>query len=681
MQSKKIGVFLLFLLTAIFFAEFVSAADSCFVGTRTECSGSGGYVIIGLSDTSNAHGQKYTESDYPYVLCCNFGNGIQSIECTSGTQIVKLSAITNAHAQLSSQSGYANTVCYQSAGFLCQAASGNCPSGYNPILSLSSATNAHLGAYGVYNQKICCNVNNTLPPAGTPYGHFSLTSGGPQTSSATKQVGEILYMVAGNLGPYEGQHVSLELWEDDGWFGDEQIRTFDQVVAGGSISVPWTITQADLADMEENSPYEPYFRIKYSGNVIATSNSIDLTITVPVPASAHWSLTSGGPQTSSATKQVGETLYMNGISLGVASGTTLIIELWDDDGWVGDDPVNEFSTVYNGGNISVSWTITQADLNDMDENSPYEPYFRIYSGTSLIVTSNTLDLTITPINPPATPDAYWSSTSGGAEIPNYEVALGETILYMNIANSGLSDGTTTFQVYEDDSLFDDSIRTTSGGNAVIGNVSGGVATAVITLHQSDWDIGDDGGSDSDYQNYYFTVGSITSPNLNVTISGAQIEECLITSFCSDYVTQPNCEQDVCNVGNASVPSAIDCSAENVSCGCWWDTTASSCSPKYTIIDGEGSEEICNINQDIADDCADGFLSFGWLGTWLGPSQNPLEEAKCEDGGVDTIACPAQIQLPFFGVYNIIVIIALALIAYLILSRSKAKKKVAAKRKR
>ncbi len=109
---------------------------------------------------------------------------------------------------------------------------------------------------------------------------------------------------------------------------------------------------------------------------------------------------------------------------------------------------------------------------------------------------------------------------------------------------------------------------------------------------------------------------------------------------------------------------------------------------------------CTYNEDTDDNCDDGFLTYEWEAIWAWSQENidlgltpppPCEteegyvedggacyydpngaEAKCVDG-YDTVPCPAQIELPFFGSYSVIIIIALIALVYVFLNSKKGKK--------
>jgi len=98
---------------------------------------------------------------------------------------------------------------------------------------------------------------------------------------------------------------------------------------------------------------------------------------------------------------------------------------------------------------------------------------------------------------------------------------------------------------------------------------------------------------------------------------------------------------------------------------------------------------------------DGYISYGWEGVWSWDSLNAYtpepdpnngsyveytigsgewhydpnnKKSLCEDSGVTVVECPAQIELPFFGTWGIVVTIALIILIYVALSLKKHKPK-------
>jgi hypothetical protein len=160
MKKEGVGKFVSILFLFVFLSSGIlavaPASGTCGVSLRSECSGSGYHILMGLSSETNAHGENYTGGTYPYVLCCAFGIGNKN--CTGTNTILKLSSETNSHAQSPTQTGYPISICYED--LTCEEFTDtSCPEGSLGILSLSSPTNAHIGNVTSYTDgtKVCCS--------------------------------------------------------------------------------------------------------------------------------------------------------------------------------------------------------------------------------------------------------------------------------------------------------------------------------------------------------------------------------------------------------------------------------------------------------------------------------------------------------------------------------------------
>jgi cysteine-rich repeat protein len=581
MRVKKAGIFYLILLGIFLFAFLpsASAADTCLIKLKSQCTGSQ-YPLLGLSTGSNAHGELYSENNYLYALCCNFGNGIQANECTSGTEVLKLSSATNAHAQTSSLSTYANKICYQKSGFDCQTiTSGSCPTGYNAILSLSSETNAHIGTPGSYGTKICCNVRTVPPVCGNgvletensetcddgntangdgcsstciiePHAYWSLSAYGSPIISTEVMLGTTtLYMIIDNPGIEDGSAVTFEVYEDDDTSKDDKIRTTatNNSITGSVVDekaiASVTLTQTDwdwakASELADDVTQEYYFRV---GSIGITSGNLDVTKSVVCGNSII---------------ETGETCDDGNTAPGDGCSSTCQID-------------------HVCGNSIIETGETCDDGNTANGD-----------GCSSVCVWE--------------PDAYWStSSSGSPRITSKEVILGETPLYMIIEHSPFLDGTKYFNVFEDDTFFDDDIRTIGEENAVRGTVTGGKAvSAPLILTDTDWTKADDGADDIE-QEYYFNIEGIQSYDLIVT-KRIGPQPCLNTNLCSDYTDSASCVADSCGVADASVdpPGIATCSTPNYSCGCWWNPAP------------EKGTSNCQGNYSIGPACGDGVINTG-----------------------------------------------------------------------
>lgn len=306
--------------------------------------------------------------------------------------------------------------------------------------------------------------------------------------------------------------------------------------------------------------------------------------------------------------------------------------------------------------------------------------------------------------------AYWADENKNI-INDLEGVLWEVSVLMILKNTELSeDAEVSFEIYEKDLVFDDLIKTMTG---IVD--SQGDAEASWTITQDDLDAT----GEKNFDDFYFTANGEASNNLIITIVEALVN-CVSIDFCMNYETQSTCESDTCEVGADSVKEnnpEILCGEEidngkcfeNTTCGCSWDEI-NGCSPDYeiemTCYDGNGPETPltigeCSYEEDTDDDCEDGFLSYSWEGNWIWGEDNvflsnpdgddyaeepagewhydPYDNSgvriseKCADGN-NIIPCPAQIQLPFFGVYSLVIAIAIIILIYILISKKKHKRK-------
>jgi len=211
---KLIFTFIIF--TFLLSGVFAVQTGTCAITTRAACpnnnnnDGTGGYIVMGLAASTNSHGQLSTGTPaYSYVLCCGFSNGATT--CTGTNKIIGLSSSTNAHAEIPSSSVYssANNVCYGDLSCASTTAS-SCPAGQIGILSLSSTTNAHIGAFADYSTKICCSGTLTFPCT-LKSAYWSVDGINPVTSaSSSVAAGQIVYLVVkGSGAECNGKSVSF----------------------------------------------------------------------------------------------------------------------------------------------------------------------------------------------------------------------------------------------------------------------------------------------------------------------------------------------------------------------------------------------------------------------------------------------------------------------------------------
>ncbi len=142
--------------------------------------------------------------------------------------------------------------------------------------------------------------------------------------------------------------------------------------------------------------------------------------------------------------------------------------------------------------------------------------------------------------------------------------------------------------------------------------------------------------------------------------------------CSNYADAQNCANDPCDVIEDSLAGLVDCTLDNIDCFCSFNTpdceatwTSSTITDEIKIIDETCTIEIPEDGKD-KDGCADGKIEFEY-------------EKWCDgvkvDSGKSGYACPAEVQLPFFGFYNFVAtMLVIALIYYFMFSHQNKKRK-------
>jgi len=155
----------------------------------------------------------------------------------------------------------------------------------------------------------------------------------------------------------------------------------------------------------------------------------------------------------------------------------------------------------------------------------------------------------------------------------------------------------------------------------------------------------------------------------------------------------DCGGDVCTLEELNSKTCEDFSLLEGELACYSPTHANNCTFDTTGCEPSESHPSkigkCTYDESTDDNCDDKFLTYSWNATWTWDEGNPEHydpnnaAAKCIDG-YDTVPCPAQIELPFFGSYSIVVIIALIALVYVFLKfkeKEKLKKKPSSKKKK
>ena len=157
-----------------------------------------------------------------------------------------------------------------------------------------------------------------------------------------------------------------------------------------------------------------------------------------------------------------------------------------------------------------------------------------------------------------------------------------------------------------------------------------------------------------------------------------ISECIgSTPTCGDNVVNQRIEE--CDGSDLQGKDCKSLGYESGDLICFAEGTADEC--KFDITSCIGELEplgggTCQITQTIESECEEepvGLFIYSWTGVWTGTQSGDAYE-KCVQGGEgETIECPAQVQLPFFDFYNVIIALALIGLIYFFLIRKKQRK--------
>src|SRR3989339_592012 len=143
------------------------------------------------------------------------------------------------------------------------------------------------------------------------------------------------------------------------------------------------------------------------------------------------------------------------------------------------------------------------------------------------------------------PEAYFLDSNG---LRITKAHIGETVkLVLN--NTGILNGSFSFEIFEDDPAFDDEIRT--GINAISGtfkSIGWGIIIGEWTITEQDYSITEIG----DYDDFYFKINGYESNRLEILVQD-------VTPWCSNYETEVSCNECdyiSCNAAENSVNEKV-----------------------------------------------------------------------------------------------------------------------------
>jgi len=267
-------------------------------------------------------------------------------------------------------------------------------------------------------------------------------------------------------------------------------------------------------------------------------------------------------------------------------------------------------------------------------------------------------------------------------------------------------------VYENDPFTDDEIRSDIQGTVDANEKA--VATWTITEEDLIAASSDSDQESSIYDDFefYFKVNDDNNLESGIFYTVHGVVPCDGIGRCSNYDNSADCNADPCTIcisGIEEKQGAGFCDEEWRDCRCIWegDDTTSKCKDSWGSLNPVDPENpdlpstigTCTYTEDTGGEtCGEGveFIGISWTHNWTWDPANNYGETnpdggdyvfddgawrydplkiylECTDGS-DTFPCPAQIQLPFFGLHSLIIIIALIVLVYIILNLKKSKSK-------
>ncbi len=275
-----------------------------------------------------------------------------------------------------------------------------------------------------------------------------------------------------------------------------------------------------------------------------------------------------------------------------------------------------------------------------------------------------------------------------------EILAGQPVR-LNLKGAYCNGETITFEVREDDFLSSDFIENLP---VIVFGSPNTYGTWIVK-----W-VDDNGGLQTNPPEYYFiatvegTSESITSSrSYDYMLKVEEIIQCMGVNSCSNYLTESICESDMCGVGEDSAPNSIFCGEtfnpitecnESTNCECYWDDNLDVCESDWDSESVCPTETLeigtCSYTENSGDTCEDdGMFTRSLSAFWEWAPGNEItqsdplgKESECINLQ-EVLKCPASTQVPFFGIYNIVIattIIVLVYVGYYIHKKKKNFKK-------
>jgi len=596
-EKRGLFVFGILALFIIMFTGFSEAAITC---------SSSDQIILRLSDVTNAHGEVWNGAgNYTEEICYDTifgvaGSGDRSCGAANEYKVVGLSGSTNAHAEEPSLSNYATDVCY--GGLSCTARVSGCFEGEFSVVGLSTTspiiTNAHLSNDGSYPVNICCSIG-PLPPSED----CTITSASWSVTEAVEDDLVDLDIVTSDCA--DDTIISFEVWEND-LLGDDPVSTnpLNRSIDGNSATGTWK------AEWQEDGIGDPeyYFivTIVASGKNMQSSNQLTVTPKPITPycntviiCGDYYDATSGNPTAENACN-------IDATLCDVAEFSVETKE--DDDGFCDAGDIN----------CLCEWNTLDSVCNSVWEVIE-DPVHAICVGNSCMLGDGA-----------GTDECSVSSPDCDGESPAHAECVDE--MCVEVAGEGVDEC------------------------AVIGASCGPICGngEIDSGEQCD---GTNFGIITSCSVFSLTDGALDCYSPGHRDENGDLDECQfdtngcvgVGGICGDNTINPG---ETCDGGNwgliLSCTDFDNYDYGNLDCGgdCQFDTQCFRDSDSPTVV-GK-----CVYTSATTGSCeTDSFLTSSWTATWIGDASS--RSTSCVDGQ-DVIECPAQIQLAFFNLYNMLI---------------------------
>ena len=601
----------------------------------------------------------YISVTYPYVLCCNFGEG--DTTCDGANKIIGLSAITNAHAEGKTGTSYTNNVCYEDIS--CRVDT-SCDADENEILSLTSTTNAHIGGAEDYPNKVCC-TKESMAWTICEVSSVNWTDSEGDVISVALQNNEVNMRILGN-GCSE-KSVSLQVYEDK--LGDSKVGNLITKEFGASdrIIEPLGIVREVGSSYYFTADVEGLEEVQ-SGNLIIRDNYYCVT----------------------------ETLDVCGDYDNKEDCTSDLCDVAEDE-INGMQENKDFCDTYNCG---CSWNDEE---NICKAEYGIEPIIQ-GCGDGTRETGEECDDGNLRDGDGCSATCELEGVSGpcrkgltlcGDGTCSLNCPVTDTDFancnYNSVCETG--EGCTCSDCENQQDTCQEGLVCNVIDSACCSGVSDGICNPYCSYIDPDCTPSKCGNGEEEKGEECDDGNLINRDGCSAT---CKLEEIIpISEKCPEGLS-------LCNDGNCSLncfatDAGIDPICRGVGCcqsgltyseidlACCNPNSDSKCNLRCSYIDPDCTKEIidpfmCRITQTVENGCEEepiGQKIVSWKGEWLGEETSGEEYDKCITGGESTIGCAAKLQLPFFDYIEFIiaiVIIAIIYTAVIYNKKHKSKKK-------